>query len=51
MANDPFNNATQAERREVLKNDVTFHKFGLRDDGPGGRFAKQEERSVTGEAA
>jgi hypothetical protein len=51
MANDiPFNNdASQAERREVLKNDVTYHRFGLRDDGPGGRYAKQQEkRSVTG---
>ena len=52
MTKQPFDNPTsQAERREVVKNDVTFHKFGLRDDGPGGRFAKQQEKSVTGGAA
>jgi hypothetical protein len=54
MTKQPFtNDATQAERREIVKNDaVTFHRFGLRDDGPGGRYAKTEPaQSVTGSTA
>ena len=58
MAETPFNNdVSQAERRRIISEEraqrgVTFHQFGLLDQGPGGRFAKQEQkRSVTGEAA
>lgn len=53
MTRRPFNNeATQSERREVLNNDVTYHRFGLRDDSARGRFAKQQDkRAVTGAAA
>ena len=57
MAETPFNNdVSQAERRRIISEEraqrgVTFHQFGLLDQGPGGRFAKQEQkRSVTGEA-
>lgn len=51
MTKQPFDNPTsQAERREITKNDVTFHKFALNDPRPGGRFATLNKNSTTGAA-
>jgi hypothetical protein len=54
MTDHPFNNdATQAERRRVLRNDraSTFFAQALAEAGMvGGRWSKQHEAKVTGAA-